>query len=60
METCPRHHKRLVARPVPGQTQEQRFCGTWYDCPIPGCQQKSVLIPSKALLAQLKSMKKGG
>lgn len=43
---CPVHGCQLEYRP--GRTPEQRFCGTWYDCPYPGCAH-SVLFPSEEL-----------
>lgn len=46
---CPNpEHGEMMLRPAKHQTQEQRYCGTWYDCPEPGCSC-SVLIPSKEI-----------
>jgi hypothetical protein len=47
-------HGVMELRPTNGQTHEQRFCGTWYDCPK--CSS-SVLLPSSELLAQLKTQR---
>lgn len=50
---CPQGHGQMVLRDPPGgHTPEQRWCGTWYDCP-PGqfhCRS-SVLLPSPDLRA---------
>lgn len=45
---CPTHKAKLVRRPEGGQTYEQKWCGTWYDCPR--CHY-SVLERSVALQA---------
>jgi hypothetical protein len=50
------HDTGLVLRPLERQTPEQQWCGTWYDCPSPGCSF-SRLEPSAALLAQLAEMR---
>lgn len=44
----------MVLRPSEGQTYEQRFCGTWYDCKN-GCSS-SILLQSPELIAQNKEM----
>lgn len=46
---CPRHGP-LELRPTTHQTPEQRWCGTWFDCPH---RDYYVLLPSAELLAQL-------
>ncbi len=51
---CSEHDVQMTLRPLAWQTKEQQFCGVWYDCPA--CTQ-SVLIKSKALEEQLRSMK---
>ncbi len=48
---CPVHGCQLIHRP--GGTQEQRYCGTWYDCPVGGCYY-SVLFPSVELAQEYK------
>lgn len=51
--TLPKCHKcgcTMMMRSATNQTQEQQYCGTWYDCPSPGCAC-SVLMPSAELLA---------
>ncbi|HZK34200.1 MAG TPA: hypothetical protein VFD33_02685 [Bacillota bacterium] len=46
---CPHpEHGEMIARKLLGQTQEQRYCGAWYDCKEPGCSN-SALIPSKEI-----------
>ena len=50
---CPTHGCSMHYRPA--RTNEQQFCGTWYDCDIPGCGC-SVLLPSKELSDILKKM----
>jgi hypothetical protein len=54
---CPysRDHGRTELRPLARQTPEQKFCGTWYDCPK--CHS-SVLFPSKELTDFLEQFKK--
>lgn len=44
---CPgnKSHGELVKRPIEKTTDEQKWCGEWYDCKEPGCWC-SVLIPS--------------
>lgn len=51
-EVCPRtaSHGQLVERP--GTTREQRWSGTWLDCPDPLCGT-TVLLMSDELRAQL-------
>jgi hypothetical protein len=56
MDYCPNDKVPLVKRPIERQTYEQRWCGTWYDCPAQGCG-RSVLYPSAALLEQLEEMR---
>lgn len=49
-------HGPMTLRPAAGQTKEQLWCGTWYDCTFPEFGHKcsiTVLIQSKELLAQL-------
>jgi len=29
---CPKGHGPMERRPLKGQTPEQLWCGTWYDC----------------------------
>lgn len=50
--TCPADpsHGQMILRPIERQTPEQKFCGTWYDCPR--CHS-SVLLRSPELAAQL-------
>lgn len=57
METprCPTHNCSMHFRPA--RTQEQGFCGAWYDCDTSGCAC-SVLVPSAALLIQLAAQRK--
>jgi hypothetical protein len=61
--TCPRHGA-LVQRPDAQQTPEQRWCGTWYDCP--GYQYgghrcgRTVLVPSAELQTQLGTEREAG
>jgi len=43
-----KEHGQMALRPLKHQTQEQLFCGAWYDCLHPGCIC-SVLFPSKEL-----------
>ena len=43
---CPVHGCQLEYRL--GETKEQRFCGTWYECPYPSCTY-TVLFPSEEL-----------
>lgn len=52
--SCPHGHGPMQKRPLERQTYEQRFCGTWYDCPQ--CYA-SVLEPSPELTAQLDGMR---
>ena len=47
---CPTHGTTMIFREA--RTQEQRFCGAWYECAEPGCKCAS-LIPSKELEALL-------
>ena len=47
---CPTHNVYMELRI--GQSQEQRFCGTWYDCPAYKCAC-SILLPSPELQSQL-------
>ena len=47
------HANRLIRRDMRGATKEQLWCGTWYDCPSPGCSFTR-LEPSAALLQQLR------
>ncbi|MBD3183362.1 hypothetical protein GF312_13780 [Candidatus Poribacteria bacterium] len=50
---CPAGHgKTMEVRPLEKQTYEQKFCGTWFDCTVPGCIC-SVLFESKELLDHL-------
>jgi len=49
-------HGEMILRQQLGQTYEQKFCGTWYDCPK--CSS-SVLFQSKELQEFLKSQKGG-
>ena len=56
MKTTPRcswPHGKMVRRPKAGQTPEQLFCGTWWDCTR--CHG-SVLIPSNGLKKQWAAM----
>lgn len=49
---CPQGHGEMVLRPSAAQTPEQRWAGTWYDCPPgpPGQHcRSSVLVPSPAV-----------
>lgn len=39
-------HGQMILRPIKGQTHEQKFCGTWYDCSHHDCFN-SVLYESK-------------
>lgn len=39
-------HGEMQLRPVEKQTDEQKYCGVWYDCVYPGCRC-STLIPSQ-------------
>lgn len=49
LPSCPNsEHGEMIARKILGQTQEQRYCGAWYDCKEPGCAN-SVLIPAKEI-----------
>lgn len=50
---CPAHpeHGPLEQRPLEEQTNEQRWCGEWWDCPEPGCRA-GVLFESPELIAQ--------
>jgi hypothetical protein len=41
-------HGQMYLRPVTHQSEEQKWCGTWYDCPQ--CTS-SVLFPSGELQA---------
>ena len=41
-------HGQMELRDMTRATYEQKFCGTWYDCTYPGCNN-SVLYPSKEL-----------
>ena len=43
-------HGEMDPRPMGRQTNEQRWCGTWFDCPA--CHS-SILVPSTALEVQL-------
>lgn len=46
---CPHHTQTtMVLRPLARQAYEQKWCGTWYDCPQPFCDC-SILFPSKQL-----------
>jgi hypothetical protein len=49
------HENGLVERPASKQTYEQKWCGTWFDCPH--CTFSS-LIPSVELNALKEKMKK--
>jgi hypothetical protein len=50
LRVCRTHpDQRLIVRPLERQTPEQRWCGTWYDCPV--CHY-SVLVLSAELQAQ--------
>lgn len=50
---CPTHSQfQMALRPAAHQTQEQRFCGVWYDCRA--CSQ-SVLFKSAELEEHLAS-----
>lgn len=42
-------HGRMEQRPLAFQTQEQKWCGAWFDCMHPGCSC-SVLIPSPEVM----------
>lgn len=44
---CERHGA-MVERDIAGQTKEQTWCGTWWDCADPGCRS-SFLVPSDDL-----------
>lgn len=48
---CPSNaaHGEMELRPESKMTQEQRWCGTWYDCPR--CHS-SLLVPAPALEVQ--------
>jgi hypothetical protein len=48
---CPEHKLVRELRPKHRLTKEAAWCGTWYDCPNPGCF-KSVLIPGEELRAE--------
>ena len=52
---CPTHGSPMHYR-VP-RTNEQRFCGTWYDCDTPGCKC-STLLPSAELRDFLAKMQR--
>ncbi len=56
LPTCPssEEHGQLILRSQDYQTYEQKFCGTWYDCPV--CRS-SVLFESPELKAQLDEQK---
>lgn len=45
---CPTCGVYMELRPLYGQTPEQKYCGTWYNCPSPRCSC-SVLLPSVEL-----------
>ena len=47
---CPTHGGPMAFRLA--QTQEQRFCGAWYECTESGCRCAS-LIPSIELMVFL-------
>ena len=49
---CPAHNVVMVERDMRGATYEQKFCGTWFDCPHPGCTC-SACEHSPELAAQL-------
>jgi hypothetical protein len=51
---CPTHQEQLVQRDEKRLTPEQRFSGTWYDCPL--CYH-SVLEPSPELVRQMEETK---
>lgn len=54
--TCKQYRKQrreMRKRPVEHQSEEQLWCGQWFDC---NCKT-SILIPSKALKAQLAEQK---
>lgn len=48
-------HGQMVLRPIEKQTYEQKFCGTWYDCPHHDCYN-SVLFESQECANFLKSL----
>ena len=52
---CPTHGQMLI-REQHRQSTEQKWCGTWYDCPQ--CSN-STLLPSKELLTFLKEQNNG-
>ena len=55
LPSCP-DHGPMTLRPHGRQTYEQKWCGTWYDCPQ--CHNH-FLFPSSALTAQLAANMKG-
>lgn len=47
---CPEPgHGEMKLRSLDKQTYEQKYCGVWYDCQYPGCNN-SVLFMSKELM----------
>jgi hypothetical protein len=34
-------------RPLAGQTREQRWCGTWYDCQGSRCSSAALILSSE-------------
>ncbi|MEG3071079.1 MAG: hypothetical protein HQP61_02405 [Peptococcaceae bacterium] len=57
LPVCPAsaEHGEMVLRPLAFQTYEQKFCGTWYDCPQ--CRS-SILFPSMELSKVNEEVKK--
>ena len=52
---CQTHGITMIFREA--RTQEQRFCGAWYECAEPGCKCAS-LITSKELGALLSRLRR--
>lgn len=54
-ETCPLHDVTLARRESRG-SEFTEACGTWYDCPRPGCST-SWVDPSEELKAELEGQR---
>lgn len=51
LPVCSAHPRApMVRRPDERQTEDQRWCGVWYDCATPGCRN-SALVPSREHIA---------
>lgn len=48
-DTLPRCpvHGQMRLRPLAGQTREQRWCGTWYDCQGSRCSSAALILSSE-------------